>query len=214
MLATCAVCGGSVQVDSRTLPEPEGPPDFDTRPAEPLRSTLIQWVQMCPHCGYASEDLGLSHPEATGIVQSFAYQSVVEDQTRPTSSRPFLCYAHLLERLHQPADAGWSCLHAAWVCDDLDEAVAATRCRAQAIELWQKGKNVGQSFGDDLVSEFALVTDVYRRMGQFENAIVTCAEALDIEDLLPVMEHLLRKQMTLIQAHDTSAHNLSELLAR
>ncbi len=214
MTATCAHCGSKTEVvASESLPEPAGPPDFDTRPAEPLRHTLKDWIQFCPHCAYASDDISRCPPEAKAIVDSAAYTAVVEDQTHPAASRRFLAYAYLLDRLHQHGDAGWSCLHAAWVCDDLSESVAATLCRAQAIEHWQSGKRVGQTFGDDLASEFALVTDVYRRMGEFENATVTCAEALDIEDLVPILERLLRRQMTLITARDTSAHNMKELLS-
>ena len=147
------------------------------------------------------------------IVESTSYSEVLDDETRPAASRRFLAYAYLLHRLHQHGDAGWSCLHAAWVCDDLNESGAATLCRADAIEHWQRGKRAGQTFGDDLASEFALVTDVYRRMGEFENATVTCAEALDIDDLVPILERLLRRQMTLITARDTSAHNMKELLS-
>jgi hypothetical protein len=214
MMTTCAHCGSNTEVvASESLPEPAGPPDFDTRPAEPLRRTLTDWIQFCPHCGYASDDISHCPPEAKSIVDSAAYTAVLDDETRPNASRRFLGYAYLLDRLRQHADAGWSCLHAAWVCDDLNDSVAATLCRAQSIEHWQTGKRAGQAFGDDLASEFALVTDVYRRMGQFENATVTCAEALDLEDLVPILERLLRRQMTLITARDTSAHNIKELLS-
>jgi hypothetical protein len=214
MTVTCAHCGSHTEVvTSESLPEPAGPPDFDTRPAEPLRHTITDWIQFCPHCDYASDDISHCPPEARSVVDSADYAAVLADETRPAASRRFLAYAYLLHRLHQYGDAGWSCLHAAWVCDDLNEAVAATFCRAQAIEHWQRGKRVGQTFGDDLASEFALVTDVYRRMGEFENATVTCAEALDIDDLVPILERLLRRQMTLITARDTRAHNMKELLS-
>ena len=66
-------------------------------------------------------------------------------------------------------------------------------------------------FGDDLPSEFALVADVYRRMGRLEHATVACTEGLDVEDVPPAIEALLRHQMVLIQQGDLSSHSLAEL---
>jgi hypothetical protein len=57
------------------------------------------------------------------------------------------------------------------------------------------------------------VADVHRRLAQFELALVTCSEALDIEDLPPVLEHVLRRQKALAEQKDTSAHSLRELVA-
>jgi len=140
------------------------------------------------------------------------YQAILADETLPHKARQFLCYACLLDKLREHADAGWSCLHAAWVCDDVEDSYAASRCRAQAIEYWKRGKHAGQAFCDDLASEYALVVDLHRRMGEFELALVTCSEALDMEDVAPVIEHVLRRQKSLIEQKDTGSHSLRELL--
>jgi hypothetical protein len=115
--------------------------------------------------------------------------------------------------VREHADAGWSALHAAWVCDDTGHTEGACRCREQAIEYWKRGKHAGQAFSEDFASEYALVADVHRRLAQFELALVTCSEALDIEDLPPVLEHVLRRQKALAEQKDTSAHSLRELVA-
>jgi hypothetical protein len=122
-------------------------------------------------------------------------------------------YAHLLDRLRQPSDAGWSCLHAAWACDDVNAEAAARLCRTQAIEFWKKGKLAGESFAEDMASEFALVTDVHRRAGEFERAAVACADGLDIEDIPLVIERILRRQVVLIQQRDMTAHSVREILS-
>lgn len=210
--AVCAVCGSTVAVESLgRLPDSVEPPDFDTRPGEPLRSTLPWWVQMCAHCGYVADDISRASEDARTIVESEAYRSCLADGSLPETARRFLCYALLLEKLHQAADAGWSALHAAWACDDAGDSEAASRCRARAIELWQRGKQLGQLFCDDMASEFALVTDVYRRLGEFEHATVACAEGLDLEDLPPAIEAILRRQSVLIQQRDRNAHSMREL---
>lgn len=212
MPVTCAVCGFVTPVDSTPLPASTDPPDFDTRPGEPLRSTLLRWVQQCSNCGYAADDIGHSATGVEEIVRSSEFDDIRTGGAMPAVARPFLCYAYLLDRLRQPGDAGWSCLHAAWACDDSAADDSASVCRTHAIQLWRKGKEHGQAFSDDLASEFALVTDVCRRAGQFEQATVACAEGLEVEDIPFVIEQVLRRQMVLIQSRDTACHNIRELL--
>jgi hypothetical protein len=211
-MALCAVCGSdvaeSVPADSQSI----GPPDFDTRPGEPLRSSIPDWVSQCPHCGYAADDLSKADPRAKAIVASDDYRTVLADARFPQQARPFLAYALLLEKLHQFADAGWSTLHAAWICDDLSLDDGASLCREQAIDRWKRGKLVGQLFADDMATEFALITDLYRRMGEFEHATVGCSEGLDLDDVPPAVEAMLRRQLVLIQNRDTSCHSMKELM--
>jgi len=209
----CGVCGAAGPGGrSDALPEPAEPPDFDTRPGEPLRSTLPRWVERCGACGYCADDISRAPAGADAVVASDEYRGYLEDESTPLKARKFLCFACILDRLHQHADAGWAALQAAWVCDDAGDDDAAARCRNRAIELWQRGKLAGQLFSDDMATEFALVTDVYRRLGDFERATVACAEGLDLEDIPPAVETMLRKQLTLIQARDRAAHSMRELI--
>jgi hypothetical protein len=203
----CAVCGGCahqlvpVVVDA-------SPPDFDTRPGD-LKPEA--WLARCPHCGYCAEDLSSAHAGDEEIVRSAEFRERSEDPRFPALARRFLCYALLVEKAHQWADAGWIWLQAAWVCDDAGDHIAAAQCRERAIDRWKRGKELGQTFADDIASEFAIITDVYRRLGQFEKATVTCAEALDMEDVPAPIEQMLRRQMILIQRRDIARHSMSEL---
>ena len=212
-MAVCAICSSNTAPEAAVaLPDSVGPPDFDTRPAEPLRSTQDTWVLLCPACGYAADDLTRAAEGAADIVQSTEYAAILQNSSIPEPARKFLAYAHLLSRLHQHADAGWSALQAAWVCDDAGAPDAARHCRATCIEYWQRGKQVGQVFSEGLPSEFALITDIYRRMGAFEHATVAAGEGLELEDLPPALDAVLRRQQVLIQQQDTAAHSLGELL--
>jgi hypothetical protein len=208
----CGLCGLSSGQQTAGSPAPKDPPDFDTRPGEPLRSTLAVWVQRCPHCGYCAENITSIHDQAVDFVRGELYEQTLNDVAFPEKAREFLSYAAILGHVGQLADAGWSALHAAWACDDDGNEAAAVGCRAQAVDYWQRGKQGGQSFGDDLGMEFALVTDLYRRMGQFEAAVVTCSEALDVEELAPMLEQLLRREKALIDRKDTAGHSIRELL--
>jgi hypothetical protein len=149
---------------------------------------------------------------ASEVVRSPEYQDILRSG-HESSSRKFLAYAYLLSKLYQHADAGWSALHAAWACDDENAVDAARDCRRTAIQYWQRGKQTGQVFCDDLPSEFALITDIYRRIGEFEHATVTASEGLDLDDLPPALEAVLRRQLVLTQQRDTNIHSMRELVS-
>lgn len=201
----CALCGAFSQQTEVGAVEPAGPPDLDTRPAEPLRSTVAHWMQLCPYCGYASPDLSYAAEGAATLVKSPGY---------PTSAGPFLRHAWLLEQLGHFADAGWTALHAAWLADDLGDPQAAAECRHRALELWKRGKQNGQAFLDDLAHEFAVAADLLRRLSLFEDARATCLAGLQEDPLPPILEDILRLQLALVQRRDTAVHNLSELPER
>ena len=207
MSGFCAACGAQVEQNEATEPM-AGPPDFDTRPSN---ASLETWVHRCGSCGYCSADLTHIHKTGAEVVRSPHYQAVLLDDGLPEKTREFWCYSQILEHASLFADAGWSCLHAAWACDDDNHNQAAIRCRLRALDLWKQGKQLGQSFADDLPSEFALAADVYRRAGQFERAVVTCAEALDTEDLSAILGAILRREKTLAENRDDSRHSLAEV---
>jgi hypothetical protein len=211
----CAVCGNETAQAVRTPAATSGgPPDFDTRPGEADRAAISSWIAECERCGYCADDVTMFRPGVDQIVHSQDYRECNREPSLPAVARRFLCYGFILEKLHQWADAGWTCLHAAWACDDAGGGEHAAACRAMAIDRWKRGKQMGQSFADDLPTEFALVTDLYRRIGAFEHATVACAEGLDIEDIPPAVEQMLRRQMVLIQRHDTACHSMSELQSK
>ena len=136
----CGLCGLPSEQVTAGSPAPKNPPDFDTRPGEPLRSTLAEWVQRCPHCGYCADNIASIHDNAVHFVRGESYQQGLNDLNYPEKAREFLSYAAILAHVGQLADAGWSALHGAWACDDAGDAAAAIRCRARAIEYWQIGR--------------------------------------------------------------------------
>jgi hypothetical protein len=180
-----------------------GDPDLDTRPSGMMRDTLGHWVKECPHCRYAAPEIADSAPDGVAaIVGSEAYQSI---------DRKFERHSWLLAELGHYSDAGWVSLQAAWMADDLADTVTAGYCRGRAVELWQKGKRIGQNFMDSTEQEFALVVDVLRRRGDFAEARETCLEALNDDKLTPLIEDVLRFQLTLISRNDDSCHRMSEI---
>ena len=198
----CAVCGEESNQDPFSVLGSGGPPDLDTRPSGEVRATLERWIEVCPGCG-------LAVPELEAVVQGV--DELVRSDEFPRAAHPFLRQSWLLDQLGQHADAGWSELYLAWHFDDAADRAAASDARRRALTCWQHGKSHGQNFGDSMPEEFALVTDLCRRAGLMDEARETCLAGLELEALPPVVEDLLRFQLTLIQTNDTAAHSVSEL---
>ena len=206
----CGLCGSPSPQAIAPPASSRQPPDLDTRPGEPLRSTIKYWMQLCPECGYASSDISTIHEDAPDFVGTPAYQRQRFDSATPELARPFLCHALILAHVKQYADAGWTALHAAWTCDDDKDNTAAAKARLTAIEYWKHGKRHAQPFGD-LPEEFALAADVLRRAGKFEEALVTCTEGIGLDDLDSVMEHILLFEKTVIQRRDAARYGLADV---
>lgn len=204
---TCAVCGAQSEQAAASGAEvaPREPPDFDTRPGEPLRSTLAGWLQQCPECGYAAPELSYAPEGVAALVRTEQYARC---------EGPFLRHAFLLDQLGHHADAGWMALQGAWSCDDSGDGGMALGCRTVALQFWKKGKAAGQDFAESIPEEFALVTDILRRCALFDDALGTCLDALEDDELPPVIEDMLRMQKTFIEKKDDARHSLAELPER
>ncbi|WP_321475218.1 hypothetical protein [uncultured Paludibaculum sp.] len=201
----CSVCGAVSEQPSAPAVEPAFAPDLDTRPGEPLRSTLPTWIQSCPACGYAAPDLSYAAEGVADWVRTSEYQALPIGFER---------HSWLLEQLGHLADAGWIALQAAWNHEDGGQAEDARRCRRRAIRLFQASKAAGHDFLDTPAEELALAVDLLRRLGEFEGAAETVRVALQEEDLPEMIDRILRFQTALIQRRDTGRHSLDELMPR
>lgn len=206
---TCAVCGEACRF---TIPEAAGSVgsrDLDTRPAEPLRSTIYAWVKRCPSCGYCAPDPGKAPDGAAEIVKLPRYRWQLDARKFPGIANSFLCWSIIQEDLGLFAPAAWASLHAAWVCDDEETDVPARICRKRAADLlrraWEKGERLTVQEGADE----ALLVDLLRRSGRFREARAVLAEALEKRPE-PVIADILRLQARLIAASDRGAHTVAE----
>ncbi len=201
----CAVCREFSEQAILGSSYTHEPPDLDTRPGEMLRATLPYWIHECPHCGYAAPDLEERITDVEDIVRSEPYQN--------TEGR-FLRHSFLLRQLGHFAEAGWTALHAAWLADDDGNHSLAQSNRRLAITLFKEGKSARQNFMNDPHEEFALVTDICRRASDFDEALSTCRAGLQGDGVPPLIEDILRLELTLIQNRDASRHTLAEIPER
>ena len=209
----CAVCGAHSEHKEFAPAEDLQPPDFDTRPGEPLRSNMDAWMHSCPSCGYAAGNLEELAESVRELVLGAEYQRIANDTELHARVRPFVCHSWILEQLYAYADAGWCMLHAAWVCDDLGAVEQALICRERCIELWKEAKMQSTDFMESHLEEFAVISDLHRRLGQFEEAHVACEAALDTPELPWIIVSMLRAQLVLLASGDRGRHSLTELLS-
>jgi len=179
---SCSVCGATSEQHELTSSSAFGWSDLDLRPPEPERSSLFLWVQQCPACGYCAADIEHGDEGLRWIIDSDEYRTQLGDTSSPALANTFLCQAILLEETGNEQAAAWSAINAAWACDDEGATEAAVRARLRAVELFRlelaEGGEFGESdeLGDIFASEHALLAELLRRAGRFDEAIEECRE--------------------------------------
>jgi hypothetical protein len=188
----CAVCATRVKPRFR-VPPPELGPDLDLRPGEPARSTLAEWIRVCPGCGAAAPDLTKLPEGAERVVASAAYTGC------PGSggTKPFRRWALL-----HPEDAADSLLQAAWAADDADLFDEATTLRLEAAALWADTTDPSQA---------CRRLDALRRAGAFDEASRYTADvsAMQRDE---VTEAVIAFQRARIAARDSGRYLMSAAL--
>jgi hypothetical protein len=154
----CGVCGTPARAAFRA-PEPEIAPDLDMRPGEPARSTLREWIQICPRCGAAAPDLAALPSTARAVVESDEYRML--STTALEETLPFRRWALICERTGDRPQQAEALLQAAWAADDAAAMSEPARLRGEVAALWADTNDI----------ELGLRRlDVLRRAGQFDAA--------------------------------------------
>jgi hypothetical protein len=206
---TCSVCGEACRF---TIPEGAvsvGSRDLDTRPAEPLRSTIYAWVKRCPSCGYCAPDLSRPIEKAADVVKLPRYRWQLDNRKFPKIANTFLCWSIIQEDLGAPAQAAWASLHAAWICDDERQDVPARVCRKRAADLLLRAWSQGERLVSQEGADEALLVDLLRRAGRFREARTIVKETLE-RNPEPLIADIMRLQSRLITASDRGAHTVAE----
>lgn len=206
----CAVCGNkSVHMEIIST-KALGASDLDARPPEPERSTIQNWIQRCPTCGYCAPDISKGDKEMANIIQSPGYRKQLKSSDYPELANSFLCWTLIQEDESQYKIAGWTAVKAAWACDDAAYVNAARECRKRAISLLEVARQKGQWFADNAGTEEAVIVDLLRRSGQFEHAIQICNKRLEMNPDTFV-KNIMNYQKKLIDMGDGDRHSTSEI---
>jgi hypothetical protein len=209
LTSVCAVCGESCRF---TIPEAAGAVgsrDLDTRPAEPLRSTIYAWVKRCPSCGYCAPELGTAAQGASDVVRLPRYREQLDVKKYPQVANTFLCWSIIQEDTGTPAKAAWACIHAAWVCDDQEADVAARVCRKRAVDLVRRAWDRGERLAGQEGADEAIMADLLRRAGRFREARALVEARLG-RNPPPLIADIMRLQQRLIDRSDRNAHTVAD----
>jgi hypothetical protein len=156
--AACGVCGAPSRAAFRA-PQPEIAPDLDMRPGEPARSTLGDWIQVCPRCGATAPEVATLASTARAVVESDEYRLL--GTTALEETLPFRRWALICERTGDRPQQAEALLQAAWAADDAAAMTEAARLRVEVASLWANTTEL----------ELGLRRlDVMRRAGLFEAA--------------------------------------------
>ena len=208
---TCAVCGAAQTVMELGSTNAFGSMDLDTRPPEMRRSTIDLWVHECESCGFVSEQLSEASDAERVVVRSGRYRAELERKDRPRMASRFVCRALLREAEGDLVNAGWRRLHAAWVCDDEEQADEAREQRMSAVAVFERTRAAGGEVmagtpgGDEL-----LLAELLRRTGELERAMERCEAGLALDDVPEFIRSCLELERRLIEAGDTACHTVGE----
>jgi hypothetical protein len=168
---TCALCETRAFFTRPEVTDAAGAPDLDFRPAEPARSSMLTWLQRCASCGYCALRIDTATLEVEKVVTGEAYQAQLVEDGLPELARSLLAVALLAEELGDEAEATRCAIEAAWVCDDEGEPEAARRCRERAVGLLYECEAEGDEIFPDPYADHAVIVDLLRRAGRFEDAV-------------------------------------------
>lgn len=197
--APCGVCGNPSRAAFRA-PQPEIAPDLDMRAGEPARSTLRDWIQICPRCGAAAPDLAALPSTARAVVQSDEYRML--STTALEETLPFRRWALICERTGDRPQQAEALLQAAWAADDAAAMSESARLRADVAALWADTNDV----------ELGLRRlDVLRRAGLFD-AASSWAATLTERGADELVGTIIAFQRARIEQRDIGRHLISSAL--
>lgn len=185
--------------------------DLDMRHTGHDTLSMSLLIQECPTCGYCAPDLSLGPETAADVIRKIEYQEQLKSPEFPHLANVFLCHSLIQEREDNFAVAAMEAINAAWVCDDASHQEGARKCRLRAVKMYDEAKARLQSLTsimgrhDDAV----LVTDLLRRAGEFELAMVSCKKGLGLQPEKDIRT-LLEFQQVLIERKDIDKHTMEE----
>lgn len=207
---TCANCGTLSRQLEKVKAEMNSEPDLDLRPAPDRRQTMDQWIQECPNCKLMCPDLA-NPPEGAGAVLAQPdYATLAADRKVHPLIRKFRAWAYIAEKTGVHDDAGFAHLHAAWVADDAKDKGLADVQRHMAAMHLSAARDRGMVYPRQKGAAEALLADVHRRMGRWDEAVHEAERGKSVTDQ-PFIDALCDYEITLANKHDAGVHTTNEV---
>jgi hypothetical protein len=210
-LKECSIC----RLKSKHVTEPvqispyiAGPSriiDLDGRPKELTESLLKKKLEICPHCGYISEDI----EEKSSASKDFITFIQGNDPTPPDMLlSPFLYLraAEIKERDNKTETAIEYYIAAAWCADSILLPDIARLSRKKALSLIFPGN---KTFADIPATQWIPVLDTMRRCGDFGEVITYCTNLMPIAGLN--LQRELEYELVCAKYGDSAIHTTADL---
>jgi hypothetical protein len=170
------------------------------RPGEPARSTLRDWIMVCPQCGAAAPDLAALPAAARDVAGSDEYRMLSTSALEETL--PFRRWGLIMARAGDRGQQAEALLQAAWAADDAAAMAEAAKLRTEVAALWDGTTDV----------ELGLRRlDVLRRAGLFDEA-EAWASLLTERGADELAQPIIGFQRAKIAARDVGRHLISSAL--
>jgi hypothetical protein len=203
----CCCCGKTSEHTELMSSNSFGSPDLDQRPPGMFRSTVGDWLQECPYCGYVAPSIDKGDARARSFVETLEFRAASLDPLGDPASRRFLVRAAQDAYYGDRRSAFLNTLCAAWVADDtkgqLSEA-ATLRLRAAAHLEGQPIKSIDTRL---------LLLDVLRRAAQWQ-AAETLAREMAVENLGHPFAEIVAFHRGKIEAKDSGRYTIARALGR
>ena len=198
----CAVCGATNAYQVIGSTSSFGAPDLDLRPPMMQRNTIVAWVQVCPECGYVATEVSDPTKVTREWLQSKQYLTC--DGIRFASGLAVNFYRQHLICLEDGdlETAFYALLHAAWACDDADDAANAQRMRKLAVPMAEKLLKDGDENQDNLL---LMKADLMRRAGMFDELI---KEYSSVRFMDKIMNQVLEFQIAKAKNKDVACYTV------
>jgi len=209
------VCGNCKQESVQTIltsTNAFGAPDLDGRPAPMRRNTMNMWLQECPHCRLVCERIDAPPTGASEIVAEPEYLALVNDGTADDALRKFRSWAYLASALNLASEEAFAHLHLAWLADDQNDPALARTERTSAVEKFGLLRDEGRLYPNQPGAAEVLLADLWRRTGQFDNAIHESSRCASIAKQGRLIK-ICALQTALAKRGDANVHTIDEAQA-
>lgn len=187
-----------------------GAPDLDFRPPPMKRATMDVWLQECPNCRLVCQAIDSPPPGAPEILADPKYLAIANDSFADPVVRKFGSWAYLAAALNLMADAAFAHLHIAWLADDQRNPALAKAARSIAVTKLAALRNEGQLYPSQPGAAEALLADLWRRIGEFDNAIYEASRCASVAKESNLTK-LCSLQTTLAMRGDANVHKMDEM---
>ncbi len=186
----CFCCGainrfGESSVMSFTVPD-----GLDGHPGN--LTPLYTAINICPSCHYSAPDVASGTEEISAIVRGKKYLTVAANQEIHELVRKYIAWAFIQTQLLNYCEAARTLLYATWLSQQYEDGGITSQCRRNAINLMSRCRSTGGNFEMTRGKEILTMVDLYRREGQFKDALEICVAVFSSGQINEDDEFLLR----------------------